>query len=230
MWAPRRSRRWPSTPTGAGGGPDPGSPPGHHPVGRPPRARRGPGLAPGPPPGLRRRVSGAGRPGRRGGGHLDGAVDHRRGPPGRPAAPRPALRGSPGPAPGTEETDRVPSRRDPGSEREQGKRMVAWAVGQHPGAHGYWNCQAVATHALTGVPAVDVAAAMSFGGLFAKGRWDKTRSGRTRGSMRLNCRWWAGWGPAWVRHRGRRRPSPGGRSTPSASRSWPGPPGPATSW
>jgi len=74
----------------------------------------------------------------------------------------------------SEEAELARSRRDPGNEREQGKRMVAWAVGQHPGAHGYWNCQAVATHALTGVPAVDMAAAMSFGGLFAKGRWDKT--------------------------------------------------------
>jgi xylulokinase len=62
---------------------------------------------------------------------------------------------------------------DLGGERHQGKRMVAWAVGQHPGAYGYWDCQAVATHALAGVPAVDAATAMSFGGLYAKGRWDK---------------------------------------------------------
>ncbi len=62
---------------------------------------------------------------------------------------------------------------DPGGEREQGRRMLAWAVGQHPDAFGYWNCQAVATHALAGVPAVDAATAMSFGGLYSRGRWNK---------------------------------------------------------
>ncbi len=61
---------------------------------------------------------------------------------------------------------------DPGDERDQGRRMLEWAVHQLPGAHGYWNCQAMATHALTGVPAVDMAAAMSFGDLFRRGRWD----------------------------------------------------------
>ena len=60
-----------------------------------------------------------------------------------------------------------------GGEREQGKRMLAWAVAQQPGAASYWNCQATATHALTGVPAVDQATATSFGGLYERGRWDK---------------------------------------------------------
>ena len=50
--------------------------------------------------------------------------------------------------------------------------MLAWAVGERPGAMGYWNCQAMATHALTGVPAVDQATATSFGGLYDGGRWD----------------------------------------------------------
>ena len=62
---------------------------------------------------------------------------------------------------------------DLGGEREQGRRMIEWAVGAEPGAHGYWNCQAVATHALTGVPAVDGATATSFGGLCRGGRWDR---------------------------------------------------------
>jgi xylulokinase len=79
-------------------------------------------------------------------------------------------RPDPAAAPGA---DLAASRNDPGGERDQGRRMVAWAVGEQPEAAGYWNCQAMATHALTGVPAVDVAAAMSFGGLFSKGRWDK---------------------------------------------------------
>src|ERR1700676_3017205 len=59
------------------------------------------------------------------------------------------------------------------AERYQGRRMLAWAVGQRPGARGYWNCQATATHALTGVPAVDQATATSFGGLYDGAGWDK---------------------------------------------------------
>ena len=66
--------------------------------------------------------------------------------------------------------DGVPD--DLGGEREQGRRMIEWAIGARPDAYGYWNCQAVATHALTGVPAVDEATATSFGGLYAGGRWD----------------------------------------------------------
>ncbi len=61
---------------------------------------------------------------------------------------------------------------DLGGERQQGRRMVEWAVGERPGAFGYWDCQAVATHALAGVPAVDAATAMSFGGLYGRGHWD----------------------------------------------------------
>jgi len=62
---------------------------------------------------------------------------------------------------------------DHGGEREEGRRMLAWAVGELPGAAGYWPCQAVATHALCGVPAVDSATASSFGSLLRKGRWDR---------------------------------------------------------
>jgi xylulokinase len=58
------------------------------------------------------------------------------------------------------------------AERYQGQRMLAWAVRECPGARGYWNCQATATHALTGVPAVDQATATSFGELYEAGRWD----------------------------------------------------------
>jgi xylulokinase len=71
----------------------------------------------------------------------------------------------------TEPSDGAPD--DLGGEREQGRHMVEWAVGAQPGAHGYWNCQAVATHALAGVPAVDGATATSFGGLCRGGRWDQ---------------------------------------------------------
>jgi xylulokinase len=58
------------------------------------------------------------------------------------------------------------------AERFQGQRMLTWAVHERPGARAYWNCQATATHALTGVPAVDQATATSFGSLYEKGQWD----------------------------------------------------------
>jgi len=69
--------------------------------------------------------------------------------------------------------DRAGAEDDLGGEREQGRRMIEWAAAELPGAHGYWNCQAVATHALSGVPAVDGATATSFGGLYGRGRWDQ---------------------------------------------------------
>ncbi|MGD0882183.1 MAG: FGGY-family carbohydrate kinase [Acidimicrobiales bacterium] len=62
---------------------------------------------------------------------------------------------------------------DHGGEREEGRRMLAWAVAEQPGAAGYWPCQAVATHALCGVPAVDSATASSFGSLMRGSRWDR---------------------------------------------------------
>jgi xylulokinase len=61
----------------------------------------------------------------------------------------------------------------PTGEAGQGRRMLAWAIRERPGAKGYWNCQATATHALTGVPAVDQATATSFGGLYEAGAWDR---------------------------------------------------------
>jgi len=61
---------------------------------------------------------------------------------------------------------------DHGGEREEGRRMLEWAVSELPGQPGYWPCQAVATHALCGVPGVDSATSTSFGSLMRKGRWD----------------------------------------------------------
>jgi len=71
------------------------------------------------------------------------------------------------------DADPLARRHDHGGEREEGARMVAWAVGQMPGASGYWPSQAVATHALCGVPAIDSAAATTFGSLVPTGRWDR---------------------------------------------------------
>jgi xylulokinase len=62
---------------------------------------------------------------------------------------------------------------DNGGEREEGRRMLTWAVSELPGAAGYWPCQAVATHALCGVPGVDSATATSFGSLMRGSRWDR---------------------------------------------------------
>ncbi|MGA8723959.1 MAG: FGGY-family carbohydrate kinase [Acidimicrobiales bacterium] len=61
---------------------------------------------------------------------------------------------------------------DLGGERDEGRRMLEWAIAERPDARGYWPCQAVATYALSGVPAVDTATAASFGGLFVQNRWD----------------------------------------------------------
>ena len=69
--------------------------------------------------------------------------------------------------------DPVARRNDHGGERDEGARMLAWAVGQRPDAFGYWSSQAVATHSLCGVPAVDSAAGTTFGSLVPNGRWDR---------------------------------------------------------
>ncbi len=71
-------------------------------------------------------------------------------------------------------------RDDYNGEREEGARMVAWAVAELPDGPGYWPSQAVATHALCGVPAIDSAAATIFGSLVPDGRWDRRGAGRHR--------------------------------------------------
>jgi xylulokinase len=67
----------------------------------------------------------------------------------------------------------VPRPEDNGGERGEGRRMFEWAVAELPGAAGYWPCQAVATHALCGVPGIDSATATSLGTLVRRGRWDR---------------------------------------------------------
>jgi xylulokinase len=52
--------------------------------------------------------------------------------------------------------------------------FLRWAVREEPGAKGYWPCQAVATHALTGVPAVDSGVTASMGLLHERGEWNTT--------------------------------------------------------
>ncbi len=50
--------------------------------------------------------------------------------------------------------------------------FLRWAVTSAPDARGYWPCQAVATHALSGVPAVDTGVTTSLGLLHTRGCWN----------------------------------------------------------
>jgi len=50
--------------------------------------------------------------------------------------------------------------------------FMRWAVREAPDASGYWPCQAVATHALSGVPAMDSAVSASLGALYTWGKWN----------------------------------------------------------
>jgi xylulokinase len=50
--------------------------------------------------------------------------------------------------------------------------FMRWAVSSAPSARGYWPCQAVATYALAGVPAIDSAVTASMGALHSWGKWD----------------------------------------------------------
>ncbi len=50
--------------------------------------------------------------------------------------------------------------------------FLRWARAAAPAARGYWPCQAVATYALSGIPAVDTAVTTSLGALHARGAWN----------------------------------------------------------
>jgi len=50
--------------------------------------------------------------------------------------------------------------------------FLAWAADAVPGAKGYWPCQAVATYALSGVPAIDTGVTASLGALHTHGHWN----------------------------------------------------------
>jgi xylulokinase len=52
--------------------------------------------------------------------------------------------------------------------------FLKWAIAQDPDASGYWPAQAVATHAIGGVPAIDTAMTASLGALHTWGKWDET--------------------------------------------------------
>ena len=54
-----------------------------------------------------------------------------------------------------------------------GEGFIRWAVAEAPTARGYWPCQAVATHALSGVPAIDTGVTASLGALHTRGKWNE---------------------------------------------------------
>jgi xylulokinase len=55
--------------------------------------------------------------------------------------------------------------------------FLRWARAAAPSAAGYWPCQAVATHALTGVPAIDTGVTASMGALHSWGKWNLDKLG-----------------------------------------------------
>ncbi len=50
--------------------------------------------------------------------------------------------------------------------------FLRWASAAVPDARGYWPCQAVASYALSGVPAVDTGVTASLGSLYVRGGWN----------------------------------------------------------
>lgn len=50
--------------------------------------------------------------------------------------------------------------------------FLAWAAASVPDAAGYWPCQAVASYALSGVPAIDTGVTASLGALHTHGKWN----------------------------------------------------------
>ncbi len=50
--------------------------------------------------------------------------------------------------------------------------FLGWAAASLPDAKGYWPCQAVATYALSGLPAIDTGVTASLGALHRRGSWN----------------------------------------------------------
>src|ERR1700733_10842792 len=73
---------------------------------------------------------------------------------------------------------RVPSDAPPGDAvllpgtMPDAEGFLRWASAEVPDARGYWPCQAVATHAISGLPAIDTGVTASLGLLHSHGRWN----------------------------------------------------------
>jgi xylulokinase len=76
-----------------------------------------------------------------------------------------------GAADGQANTDAADAAASPGMPDAEG--FLRWAHALAPQAKGYWPCQAVATHALSGVPAVDTGVTASMGALHVGGQWNE---------------------------------------------------------
>jgi xylulokinase len=61
---------------------------------------------------------------------------------------------------------------DAGPGMPDAEGFLRWAHALAPEAKGYWPCQAVATHALSGVPAIDTGVTASMGALHVGGQWN----------------------------------------------------------
>ena len=56
--------------------------------------------------------------------------------------------------------------------------FLRWAAAEAPDARGYWPCQAVATYALSGLPAIDTGVTASLGMLHTHKGWNAELLGR----------------------------------------------------
>jgi xylulokinase len=65
-----------------------------------------------------------------------------------------------------------PAKGLPPGAMDDAEGFLAWALRTAPDAAGFWPCQAVATHALSGVPAIDTAVTASLGALHTWGKWN----------------------------------------------------------
>ena len=72
------------------------------------------------------------------------------------------------PAPSLQDSDAA----DPGPGMPDAEGFLRWAHALAPDATGYWPSQAVATHALAGVPAIDTGVTASMGALHVGGQWN----------------------------------------------------------
>jgi xylulokinase len=72
------------------------------------------------------------------------------------------------PAPSQQDGDAA----DDGPGMPDAEGFLRWAHALAPDATGYWPCQAVATYALAGVPAIDTGVTASMGALHAGGQWN----------------------------------------------------------
>jgi xylulokinase len=62
---------------------------------------------------------------------------------------------------------------EPSVTMKDAEGFLRWAIREAPGAAGYWPAQAVATHAIGGIPAIDTAMTASLGSLHTRGKWDE---------------------------------------------------------